>query len=296
MARRILLTADAPQLPARKPRGKLQVLDITVLMGDPRLPDQVKRNGAFNPEDMDTVRRLKDALSELPQYRVRYLDNHKTLERDLAELRTDLVLNLCDEGYNNDPFKELHVPAMLDVLGLPYTGAGPAALAACYDKGIVRAVAQSLDVPVPLETYVRPGRPGRDAAVGFPRAAQAQPGRQLAGHHQGCGGPQHQGPARLPRQAAGRFPAPRDPGAGIPDRRRVLRVADRQSGSGPAGRCRSWRSTTPSSIRSCRRSSATSRSGSRRAPTGLRSAITRRACPITSRASSSSTRRGCSSG
>jgi D-alanine-D-alanine ligase len=168
MARRILLTADAPQLPARKARGKVQKLDITVLLGDPRLPDGVKRNGEFNPEDFDTVRKLKDALSELTSYKFRYLDNHATLERDLSELRTDLVLNFCDEGYNNDPFKELHVPALLDVLGIPYTGATPATLASCYDKGLVRAVAQGLDVPVPLETYVRPGDQGATLPSVFP--------------------------------------------------------------------------------------------------------------------------------
>ena len=168
MARRILLTADAPQLPARKARGKVQKLDVTVLMGDPRLPDTVKRNGAFNPEDFDTVRKLKDALSELTSYKFHYLDNHATLERDLSDLRTDLVLNLCDEGYNNDPFKELHIPALLDVLGIPYTGANPATLAACYDKGLVRAVAQGLDVPVPLETYVRPGDQGATLPSVFP--------------------------------------------------------------------------------------------------------------------------------
>lgn len=168
MARRILLTADAPQLPARKARGRQQALDVTVLMGDPRLPDQVKRGGTFNPEDLETVRKLKDALSELPGYNFRYLDNHKTLQRDLSELRTDLVLNLCDEGWNNDPFKELHVPAMLDVLAIPYTGAGAGALAACYDKGLVRAVAMTLDVPVPLETYVRPGDQGATLPSVFP--------------------------------------------------------------------------------------------------------------------------------
>jgi D-alanine-D-alanine ligase len=168
MARRILLTADAPQLPARKVRGKVQKLDVTVLLGDPRLPDGVKRNGEFNPEDFDTVRKLKDALSELTNYKFRYLDNHATLERDLSDLRTDLVMNLCDEGYNNDPFKELHVPALLDVLGIPYTGAPPATLAACYDKGLVRAVAQGLDVPVPLETYVRPGDQGATLPSVFP--------------------------------------------------------------------------------------------------------------------------------
>ncbi len=141
---------------------------MTVVMGDPRLPDAVKRGGAFNPEDHDTIRRLKDALSELPAYKFRYLDNHATLDRDLSELRTDLVFNLCDEGFNNDPFKELHVPAMLEALDLPYTGAGPPALAACYDKGLVRAVALTLDVPVPLETHVRPGDQGATLPSVFP--------------------------------------------------------------------------------------------------------------------------------
>jgi D-alanine-D-alanine ligase len=167
MARRILLTAGAPQA-TRKVKGKVQQIDVTVLMGDPRLPDQVKRGGTFNPEDLDTVRRLKDALSELPNYKFRYLDNHSTLERDLGALRTDLVFNLCDEGWNNDPFKELHVPALLDVLAIPYTGASAGGLAACYDKGLVRAVAASLDVPVPLETYVRPGDQGATLPSVFP--------------------------------------------------------------------------------------------------------------------------------
>ena len=168
MARRILLTADAPQVTTRRAKGRQQALDVTVLMGDPRLPDQVKRGGTFNPEDLDTVRQLKNALDELPGYRFRYLDNHQTLQRDLAELRTDLVLNLCDEGWNNDPFKELHVPAMLELYALPYTGAAAPTLASCYDKGLVRAVATSLDVPVPLETYVRPGDQGATLPSVFP--------------------------------------------------------------------------------------------------------------------------------
>ena len=59
MARRILLTADAPQLPVRKQRQGCRRIDVTVVMGDPRLPDQVKRGGAFNPEDLETIRRLQ---------------------------------------------------------------------------------------------------------------------------------------------------------------------------------------------------------------------------------------------
>ena len=63
-------------------------------------------------------------------------------------------MNLCDEGYQNDPFKELHIPVLLEMLNIPYSGAGPACLAVCYNKSLVRSVAMQLDIPVPLETYM----------------------------------------------------------------------------------------------------------------------------------------------
>jgi D-alanine-D-alanine ligase len=65
-------------------------------------------------------------------------------------------MNLCDEGFNNEAFKELHVPAYLELLGLPHTGAGPQCLGLCYNKSLVSAIAASLDIPVPLETYFNP--------------------------------------------------------------------------------------------------------------------------------------------
>ena len=188
----------------------------------------------FNPEDIDTIRKLKDALSELPNYKFRYLDNHSTLERDLSELRTDLVFNLCDEGWNNDPFKELHVPALLEVLGIGYTGAGPAALAACYDKGLVRAVAQGLDVPVPLESYVRPGDQGATLPSVFPALLKPNQGDSSQGITKDAVVTNEKALLDYLDRLRARFPAPRRAGAGIPDRRRIFRADDRQSGSGPA--------------------------------------------------------------
>ena len=156
MAHREIVTAVAPRRqPARRRRDRS--LAVTVLLGDPGLPDPVKLNGQFNAEDLATVERLKNALAELDGYAFTYLDNHAAFDADLAAATCDLAFNLCDEGWNNDAFQELHVPARLDVLGMPYTGAGPACLAACYDKALVRAVAASLDIPVPAETYLRPG-------------------------------------------------------------------------------------------------------------------------------------------
>ena len=154
MARRLVLTAEAPRRP-RPPAGQAPaVREVTVLMGDPRLPDSVKLGGTFNEEDLETVQKLKDALGELKGYRFNYWNDHAKLIPDLLSDPPAFVFNLCDEGYENDALKELHVPALLEMLNVPYTGGPPACLAVCYDKATVRAVAEDLDVPVPAQTIL----------------------------------------------------------------------------------------------------------------------------------------------
>jgi D-alanine-D-alanine ligase len=150
---RLFVTSEAPRRPRRLPRRAALFSDITVILGDPRLPDPVKRNGRFNEEDAETVERLKTALHELPDYRFRVLDNHASLIADLRANRPHFVLNFCDEGFNNDAFLELHIPALLEMLDIPYSGAGPSCLGLCYNKSLVRGIAQAIDVPVPAETY-----------------------------------------------------------------------------------------------------------------------------------------------
>jgi D-alanine-D-alanine ligase len=55
----------------------------------------------------------------------------------LSGLEADLVFNLA-EAYAGDDFKEAHVAAFLDLLGLPYTGAGPQALFLAQDKALAK--------------------------------------------------------------------------------------------------------------------------------------------------------------
>jgi len=156
MAHRIYLTAEAPRKTVSVPGFTPLYRNVAVVMGDPKLPDAVKREGQFNPEDYETIERMQDALEELQDYNFTYLDNHSSLMMELRANPPDLVFNLCDEGFKNDPFLELHVPALLEMLGIPFTGCSPACLGLCYNKSIVRAIAASLDIPVPAETYFSP--------------------------------------------------------------------------------------------------------------------------------------------
>lgn len=118
----------------------------------------MKPTGAFDADDFRTINELKEALSCLSGYRFSYLDHHGELVNFLRETtgKADFVLNLCDEGFNNEATKELHIPALLEILGIRYSGGDPQCLAYCYDKSLVRGVATELDIPVPAAFNVGP--------------------------------------------------------------------------------------------------------------------------------------------
>ena len=156
MSHRLVFVAHTPARTQVSVRTGPLFPSVTVLLGDPSLPDIVKLDGNFNPEDLTTVDRMKETLASLPGYSFSYLDDHSNLAGFLREKRPDFVFNLCDEGFMNDAFKELHIPALLELEGIPYSGAGPACLGWCYNKAIVRTVAMGLEIPVPLESYFNP--------------------------------------------------------------------------------------------------------------------------------------------
>jgi len=129
---------------------------VTVLLGDPRLADHSKREGAFHEEDLATRDAMKAAFGSLPGYTFRYLDDHGTILEDLRADPPQFVVNFCDTGFANDPYRELNLPAYLEMLDVPYSGAPPAAMVLAWDKAVVRAMAALLGIAVPDETYIRP--------------------------------------------------------------------------------------------------------------------------------------------
>ena len=158
MERRIIVTATVRKewTPKRK-KAKEAKKNVVVVFGDPRKNDSLKPCGVFDDDDMYTIDQLKGGLHGLENYSFKYLDNHDTLVTDLAKIKskTDFIFNLCDEGYDNDPKKELHVPAILEMFDIPYTGSGPQCLAFCYDKALVRGIAKDFGVPVPEGIVVK---------------------------------------------------------------------------------------------------------------------------------------------
>jgi len=127
---------------------------VAVITGDPSLPDPTKRGASYHEEDAVTHEAMKAAFRRLGGYEFEFLSEHTDLLERLRRAPPDLVVNFCDTGFRNVPTQEPNLPAYLELLGIPYTGASPSAMIICYDKAIVRLVAQSLGVSVPREAYV----------------------------------------------------------------------------------------------------------------------------------------------
>jgi D-alanine-D-alanine ligase len=149
MANRFILTTSAVKEWTPK-KSKKAIKNVVVILGDPKLKDIIKPDAKFDSDDFETIEKLRIALSKLDNYKFSYINNHSTVITDLQKLKgkVDLVFNLCDEGFENDAKKELHVPSLLEIMRFPYTGSNPQTLAYCYDKSLIRGIATEIGVPV----------------------------------------------------------------------------------------------------------------------------------------------------
>jgi D-alanine-D-alanine ligase len=173
--------------PVRK-RPKKEERNIVVVMGDPSKPDPLKPLSVFDDDDLYTIDQLKSALRELEGCHFQYLDNHDSLIQDLAKNKgkIDLIFNLCDEGHDNDARKELHIPGLIELLGLSYTGSGPQCLAFCYDKSLVRGIAKEMGIPVPKAFFIKPEDSAFEIPFAFPVIVKPNFGDSSFGITQRC--------------------------------------------------------------------------------------------------------------
>lgn len=171
MERRIIVTCQVRKEWAPiKQRVKGSDKNVVVILGDPDKPDPLKPANVFDDDDFYTIDKLKSSLRDIPGYRFSYLSSHDNLIRDLSRLvgKVDFAFNLCDEGFQNNPRKELHVPAILESLGINYTGASPQCIVSCYDKSLVRGIAKEMGIPVPEALFIRPGDTAFELYSDFP--------------------------------------------------------------------------------------------------------------------------------
>ena len=101
-----------------------------------------------------TVKAIADALTSFGHTVVELGDGRGFLEAVLRD-PPDLVFNFA-EGAGVSRSREARVPAVCEMLGIPYTGSDPLALAVSLDKDMTRRLAESLGVTVPKGITLAP--------------------------------------------------------------------------------------------------------------------------------------------
>jgi len=115
---------------------------------------------SFTQPDFETERDIFEALNAL-KYKARTFP----INRDLMPLVTrlsqeppSLVFNQC-EFFRNDRRHEPHVMGVVDMLGVPYSGAPSTALAICKDKALAKKILTYHRIKTPRFVHALRNRP-----------------------------------------------------------------------------------------------------------------------------------------
>lgn len=125
--------------------------DLMPALGDGQGPDD--RYEEFDkPETIDAI----EAVMRSEGHHVTRLGDGPDLLRRLLDDPPDFVWNMA-EGQGTSRSREARVPAVCEMLGIPYFGSDPLTLAATLDKDVARRLVASHSVTVPKGVVLSPG-------------------------------------------------------------------------------------------------------------------------------------------
>jgi D-alanine-D-alanine ligase len=117
------------------------------LRRDQTLPEGAPDDLFEEFDDPLVVKSIGDILRNLG-HEIVELGNGRPMIEKLLAAPPDFVFNLA-EGTGVSRSREARVPAILETLGIPYTGSDPATLAVCLDKDWTRRMVESAGVRTP---------------------------------------------------------------------------------------------------------------------------------------------------
>lgn len=117
-----------------------------------------------SPETIDAVAGALESCG----YRARRLGGGRSLLHELLERPPDLLFNMA-EG-NGTRSREAHVPAVCEMLGIPYTHSDPLTLAISLDKSVTKQVLDTAGIASPGWQLVE--SPDEEIVLDFPVLAK----------------------------------------------------------------------------------------------------------------------------
>jgi len=133
-------------------------LHITVLVDEAEIPANDPEFTAAPKEPtteyhvIEALRLLEHDVSILPA-----TEDIGKLANALAERQPNMVFNLTEQ-LAGDRRHDKNIAALLDMLGAPFTGSGPAGLMLCRDKGLCKQLLSLHKIRVPGFVWLAPGR------------------------------------------------------------------------------------------------------------------------------------------
>jgi len=124
-----------------------------------------KRRKKPEKHDREEIFEALEKLGHEPTYVV--LDGEDKSLTALARHETDLFFNLV-ESYAGDDTMEMHVAAYLDLLGRPYTGAGPQGLYLAQDKSVAKKLFHFYGIRTPYFATCYQGKLDHSQDISFP--------------------------------------------------------------------------------------------------------------------------------
>lgn len=117
---------------------------------------------------VDGARDVHDAITALGHHAslLRVDEGVRPFVEALERLRPDVVFNLC-EGFRESSVGEFGIAALLDLLGIPYTGSGALALAIALNKPLAKTLFTARGIPTPRFS-VYESMPEQLPSLGFP--------------------------------------------------------------------------------------------------------------------------------
>ncbi|MGH2567266.1 MAG: D-alanine--D-alanine ligase family protein [Bacteroidota bacterium] len=93
----------------------------------------------------ETIQAVKAALEE--RHTVTPIEADEEAFQTLRAVQPEIVFNIA-EGLRG-PSREAHIPTLLELLGIPYTGSDPLTLGMCLDKSRAKEILSYYQIPTP---------------------------------------------------------------------------------------------------------------------------------------------------
>jgi len=127
------------------------------------LQEPLDRTAEF--DGPQTVATLREAIA-VHGHTVTLIEANADAYERLRTSGVDLVFNVAEGTRGAD--REAQIPAMLEMLGMPYTGSGPLSLALCLHKGKTKEILSYHSIPTPAFQVLRYPHEPLSETLAFP--------------------------------------------------------------------------------------------------------------------------------